>query len=81
MDHIPETHRVSKPTHSLLCIASLLGISSLIFMGLSQKCQPAEATGLHDGEIKIQGLRLCDPFAFLLNKQAKPQVVKLGHDA
>ena len=78
-DHIPEPHRVCEPAHGLLRIATPLSITGLIFMGLSQQGQPAEAACLDDREVQIRWLGVCDPFAFLLHEKAQPEVVKLGH--
>jgi hypothetical protein len=69
MDDIAQPHGVRKPTHGLLRIASALSIPSLIFVGFRQQRQPAEAAGLHKGQIKFRWLRVSDPLTLLLNQQ------------
>ena len=51
MDHIAQAHRIGEPTHGLLEITPALSISCLVFMGLSEKCKPAETAGLHNRQI------------------------------
>ena len=48
-------------------------------MGFRQQGQPAETTGLDNGQIQIRGLGVGDSLAFLLDKKSQTKIVKLGH--
>ena len=78
-DHVPQTHRIGKPSHRLLGVTASFSVTGLIFMGLGQQCQPAKASSLDDGQIEIRGLGVGNSFAFLLDQKPQPEIVKLGH--
>jgi hypothetical protein len=72
LDHVSQTHGISKPTHGLLGIPAALSITGLIIMCLCEQSQPTETTCLHHRQIKLGWLGVGDALAFLLNQKLKP---------
>jgi len=72
LNDIPQTHGVGKPAHGLLSVAATFGVAGLIIVSLGQQSQPAEATRLNNGEIKLGWLGVSDALAFLLHQKLKP---------
>ena len=80
-DHIPQPHRIRKPTHGLFCVSATFGITSLVLMGFRQESKPAETAGLNHRQVQIRGVGFRNPLTFLLHQQPQTEIVKLGQGA